>query len=212
MTIRLGNTVRCDQFHPVHVGDAERPVTSYTGADATFTGTVVLPTNTSIGSVTKQELSHLAGVTSSIQAQLSAAGGGGDTVAFRVYHNEFVSPSTSDVEWKFADFDVGGDFTLGSGNGFFTVPSAGVYKFHLRTMASVNDNTEANPSIHVNGTLKAQATWRQPAHDESGHSYISLSTLLQLAANDVVTARFGGSNYTAKPNSSINAEFSGFKV
>jgi hypothetical protein len=41
-------------------------------ADPTFTGTVVLPSTTSIGDVTATELAHLAGVSSGIQDQIDA--------------------------------------------------------------------------------------------------------------------------------------------
>lgn len=41
-------------------------------ASPTFTGTVVLPSTTSIGSVTNTEISYLGGVTSAIQTQLNA--------------------------------------------------------------------------------------------------------------------------------------------
>ena len=41
-------------------------------ASPTFTGTVVLPTTTSIGSVTSSEIGYLSGVTSAIQTQLNA--------------------------------------------------------------------------------------------------------------------------------------------
>lgn len=42
----------------------------------TFTGTVVLPSTTSIGTVTNTELSYLDGVTSAIQTQLNSKGSG----------------------------------------------------------------------------------------------------------------------------------------
>lgn len=42
----------------------------------TFTGTVVLPSTTSIGTITNTELSYLDGVTSSIQTQLNSKGSG----------------------------------------------------------------------------------------------------------------------------------------
>ena len=47
--------------------DAKAPL-----ASPTFTGTVTLPSGTSIGSVTSTELGYLSGVTSSIQTQISA--------------------------------------------------------------------------------------------------------------------------------------------
>ncbi|HEY0057273.1 MAG TPA: hypothetical protein VGB63_18130, partial [Pedobacter sp.] len=45
-------------------------------ASPTFTGTVVLPSTTSVGSVTSTELGYVSGVTSSIQTQLNAKGAG----------------------------------------------------------------------------------------------------------------------------------------
>jgi hypothetical protein len=45
--------------------------TKSTSADPTFTGTVVLPSTTSIGNVSSVEISHLDGVTSSIQTQIN---------------------------------------------------------------------------------------------------------------------------------------------
>jgi hypothetical protein len=48
-------------------------------ASPTFTGTVVLPTNTSIGSVSSTEISYIDGVTSSIQTQLDSKSSIGHT-------------------------------------------------------------------------------------------------------------------------------------
>ena len=49
--------------------DAKAPA-----ASPTFTGTVVLPSTTSIGNLTSTEISYLEGVTSSVQTQITAAG------------------------------------------------------------------------------------------------------------------------------------------
>jgi hypothetical protein len=43
-----------------------------TSADPTFTGTVILPSTTSIGTLTSTELGYLDGITSSVQTQLDA--------------------------------------------------------------------------------------------------------------------------------------------
>ena len=48
--------------------------TKANSASPTFTGTVVLPATTSIGTVTATEVGHLAGVTSGIQSQIAAKG------------------------------------------------------------------------------------------------------------------------------------------
>ena len=144
----------------------------------------------------------------------TAASGGGSnsTVAFRAYHNAHESPSSNQIEWKFESFDEGSNFSVGSGNGVFTAPETGFYFFTLRSMCNVNDNTSLNLVVKVNGTLKSQATIRQPMFDETGQGYGELNTLLSLAANDEVTAHFDGSNFTALLNAEVNAEFSGFKV
>jgi hypothetical protein len=54
-------------IHGLGVGVSPAPL-----ANPTFTGTVVLPSNTSIGSVSSTEIGYVDGVTSSIQTQLNA--------------------------------------------------------------------------------------------------------------------------------------------
>lgn len=148
----------------------------------------------------------------SMTTAAASGGGSSSTVAFRAYHNAHESPSSDQIEWKFESFDEGSNFSVGSGNGVFTAPDTGFYFFTLRSMCNVNDNTSLNLVLKVNGTLKSQATIRQPMFDETGQGYGELNTLLSLAANDEVTAHFDGSNFTALLNAEVNAEFSGFKV
>ncbi|MBC8054604.1 MAG: hypothetical protein H7Y13_16210, partial [Sphingobacteriaceae bacterium] len=68
-----------------NTSDAGKPVSTATQtaldlkanlAAPTFTGTVVLPSTTSVGSVTATELGYVGGVTSAIQTQLNAKGSG----------------------------------------------------------------------------------------------------------------------------------------
>ena len=58
-------------------------------ADPTFTGTVVLPTTTSIGDVSSTEIGYVNGVTSGIQTQLDAKSGTG--------HNHLLAAGATDV-------------------------------------------------------------------------------------------------------------------
>jgi hypothetical protein len=64
----VGTSTKFAREDHVHASDTSRAPT----ASPTFTGTVVLPSTTSIGSVTATELGYLSGVTSSIQTQLNA--------------------------------------------------------------------------------------------------------------------------------------------
>lgn len=59
---------RADHIHPSDTTKASL-------ASPTFTGTVVLPATTSIGTVTSTELGYLSGITSSIQTQLNSKAG-----------------------------------------------------------------------------------------------------------------------------------------
>ena len=53
-------------------------------ANPTFTGTVVLPSTTSIGNVDATEISYLDGVTSNIQTQLNAKATTGKAIAMAI--------------------------------------------------------------------------------------------------------------------------------
>jgi hypothetical protein len=53
-------------------------------ADPTFTGTVTLPANTSIGNVTSTEIGYVDGVTSAIQTQLNAKASTGKAIAMAI--------------------------------------------------------------------------------------------------------------------------------
>lgn len=61
-------------------------------ASPTFTGTVVLPTNTSIGNVSSTEIGYLDGVTSAIQTQID-----GKEKSVPLQNTAPVSPSSSDL-------------------------------------------------------------------------------------------------------------------
>jgi hypothetical protein len=53
-------------------------------ADPTFTGTVTLPANTSIGNVTSTEIGYVDGVTSAIQTQLNTKASTGKAIAMAI--------------------------------------------------------------------------------------------------------------------------------
>lgn len=67
-TAAVGTSLRYSRQDHVHGTDTTRAPL----ASPTFTGTVVLPSTTSIGSVTSTELGYVDGVTSAIQTQLDA--------------------------------------------------------------------------------------------------------------------------------------------
>ena len=61
-----------DEFTLIQTAFANVDTILATQASPTFTGTVVLPSATSIGNVSATELAYLDGVTSAIQTQLNA--------------------------------------------------------------------------------------------------------------------------------------------
>ena len=90
------------------------------GSDSpTLTGTVVLPSTTSIGNVSSDELGYLDGVTSSIQAQLNAAGGGGVTATTLSDALAFADIIRYDKAHCYFVAKTGNDT---SGNGSFSAP------------------------------------------------------------------------------------------
>jgi hypothetical protein len=64
----VGTSLRYARTDHVHAIDTSRAPL----ASPTFTGTVVLPSTTSIGTVTNTELGYLSGITSAVQTQLNA--------------------------------------------------------------------------------------------------------------------------------------------
>jgi hypothetical protein len=53
-------------------------------ADPTFTGTVILPSTTSIGNVTSTEIGYIDGVTSAIQTQINTKASTGKAIAMAI--------------------------------------------------------------------------------------------------------------------------------
>lgn len=64
-----------DSSKPVSTAQQTALNLKASSASPTFTGTVVLPTNTSVGTVTSTQISYLSGVTSNIQGQINSLSG-----------------------------------------------------------------------------------------------------------------------------------------
>lgn len=60
------------------------PISNVTTANTTFTGTITLPANTSIGNVSNTEISYLDGVTSNIQSQIDTKASTGKAIAMAI--------------------------------------------------------------------------------------------------------------------------------
>lgn len=71
-------------------------------ADPTFTGTVVLPSTTSIGTVSNTEIGYLDGVTSAIQTQIDGKASTGHTHSYGTYSDwtpALTSSGTAPTNW-----------------------------------------------------------------------------------------------------------------
>lgn len=76
IAVLTSNETGADSLTDINANFADLDTTKADLASPTFTGTVVLPSTTSIGTVSNTEISYLDGVTSAIQTQINAKGAG----------------------------------------------------------------------------------------------------------------------------------------
>ena len=167
-------------------GSANVTITATNSASPTFTGTVTLPSTTSIGNVSSTEISYVDGVTSSIQTQLD----GKQTIVSGVSDTEigYLDGVTSAIQTQInSKIDKTytiiaaktGAYTLASGdesdlielNGTFTlsIPTDATFNFAIGTVIDVLNIGTGVITIGavnagtttVNGTpgLKLRAQW-----------------------------------------------------
>jgi len=147
-------------------------------AGPTFTGTVVLPSTTSIGSVTNTEIGYLAGVTSAIQTQLAGLGG----PAFSVYNaSDMAGAGTSQkvvLDTEVFDTDNYFDNEASAGNGYRFKPLvAGYYQINAQiTYKSPGSNGMMKASIYKNGS--AYSTTQFLSNDNANS--LNCSTVVSL--------------------------------
>jgi hypothetical protein len=108
-------------------------------ASPTFTGTVVLPTDTSIGSVSSTELSYLNGVTSAIQTQ---------------------------IDTNFSTLDTN---KLGTANNLSDVSSAATAKSNLGTMSIITQSRDYYSSTGFGATRYGDTLANRATDAEVGH-------------------------------------------
>ena len=76
ITVLTSQETGADSLIDINANFADLDTTKADSASPTFTGTVVLPSTTSIGNVSNTEISYLDGVTSALQTQIDAKGAG----------------------------------------------------------------------------------------------------------------------------------------
>jgi hypothetical protein len=101
-TAAAGTSLRYSRQDHVHPTDTTRAPL----ASPTFTGTVVLPSSTSIGNVSSAEIGYLDGAAANLQVQINNSIGGSAALAACVYANTATTSLTSANTWYAISFDT----------------------------------------------------------------------------------------------------------
>ena len=184
-------------------------------AEPTFTGTVVLPSTTSIGTITSTELSYIDGVTSSIQTQIDSKASTGHTHSYQDADSDLtaIAGITSGVgllkrlgpdTWT---IDTNAYIT-GSSPTISTSLIAGTSTFNLINSIATTVNFAGGATTLIMGSTDAGAstTIRTPA-------ITTTSTSLDLFNTTATTVNFGGAattfNLGGTPTGSLTATLFG---
>ena len=184
-------------------------------AEPTFTGTVVLPSTTSIGTITSTELSYIDGVTSSIQTQIDSKASTGHTHSYQDADSDLtaIAGITSGVgllkrlgpdTWT---IDTSAYIT-GSSPTISTSLIAGTSTFNLINSIATTVNFAGGATTLIMGATDAGATTtiRTPAINTA-------STSLDLFNTTATTVNFAGASTTfnlgGTPTGSLTATLFG---
>lgn len=139
----------------VELASATTDLTNYaTKANPTFTGTVVLPSTTSVGNVTSTELGYLDGVTSAIQTQLNNKVTNGSPINMGLNDIQFSATGGGTVYLNGPSGTVDGNLDLAlpvilTGSEVLVADS---------TTQTLTNKTLTSPKINENVVLTATAT------------------------------------------------------
>ena len=181
----------------------------------TFTGTVVLPSTTSIGDVSSTEISYLDGVTSSIQTQIGSKASSGHTHSYQDADSDLtaIAAITSGVgllkrlgsdTWS---IDTN-SYITGSSPTISTSLIAGTSTFNLINSIATTVNFAGAATTLIMGSTDAGAstTIRTPA-------IVTTSTSLDLFNTTATTVNFAGAattfNLGGTPTGSLTATLFG---
>ena len=184
-------------------------------AEPTFTGTVVLPSTTSIGTITSTELSYIDGVTSSIQTQIDSKASTGHTHSYQDADSDLTAiaaittgvgllkrlgPDTWTIDTN--------SYITGSSPTISTSLIAGTSTFNLINSIATTVNFAGAATTLIMGSTDAGAstTIRTPA-------ITTTSTSLDLFNTTATTVNFGGAattfNLGGTPTGSLTATLFG---
>lgn len=179
-------------------------------ANPTFTGTVVLPSTTSIGNVSATEIGYVDGVTSSIQTQLDAKSTASKTETLT---NKTISGSSNTISNLSASSVSSGTFDtarLGSGpSGPLTVlDGTGTWKSIFNSTGTIPNSSLENSSITVNGSavsLGGSVTIDAlPSQIDNAGKYLTTDGETASWANLVVPISVGTATLTSESQISVS--------
>lgn len=166
-------------------------------ASPTFTGTVVLPSTTSIGSVSDTEIGYLDGVTSAIQTQLNAKAASGANTDITALDQDVTITATGTIaadtigyrgipqnsqtsNYTIALSDAGKHISNTTGG--WAIPANGTTAFPIGTTIVLYNNSASNQSVTITtDTLRLAGTATTGTRTIAQRG---LATLVKIAATE----------------------------